>query len=92
MNEREALFLKWGNELYRDLLAGGQIEEFYGQLAADIGALYCDPSYRGFCNGWVDGWRDAGEAFGAWFGDPRSTVPGTGRAPVYFWARLVLEK
>jgi hypothetical protein len=92
MNEREALFLKWGNELYRDLIASGQIEEFYGQLAADIGALYCDPNYHDFCNGWVNGWRNAGESLGAWFGDPRSTVPGTGKALVYFIAIFVLEK
>jgi hypothetical protein len=92
MNEQEEKFLNVGNKLYRDLLATGQIEEFYGQMAADVGALYCDPSHRGFCNGWVGGWQSAGTAFGTWFGDPRSRIPLINQAPVYFVARLYLEK
>jgi len=90
INKREQLFLKVGDNLYRNLLTSGQMEEFYGQLAADIGSSYCNPTNNGFCSGWVDSFRSAGSSFGEWFGDPRSTILNI--PPVYFLARLILEK
>jgi len=91
-NEREQWFLNAGNDLYRDLLQSGEIEEFYGQLAADVASVTCVPSLTGICNYSTENWRNIGTSFGAWFGDPRSTDPIFGKAPVYYIARLILDK
>jgi hypothetical protein len=88
MSDREELFLWAGNNLYRDLLASEQIEEFYGVLGANAGALACPPIAKLSCAG---GGYVVGYMFGGWFGDPRSTDPIFGRAPVYYLAVLILE-
>jgi hypothetical protein len=90
INEREKLFLYVGDTFYRDLLAADEMESFYGQLAADVGAVTCPPVFPGFCGLWVNEWQNAGIVTGGWFGDPRSKDPVLGKAPVYYLARLIL--
>ncbi|MEW6285400.1 MAG: RHS repeat-associated core domain-containing protein [Chloroflexota bacterium] len=86
-NWREDIFVFVGDKFYRDLLASGQMEESYGLAGAHAGMI-CGPLAAACATvGYISGYR-----IGEWFGDPRSTVPFTDKAPVYFLAITILEK
>jgi hypothetical protein len=92
MNLREYAFLKIGNR-YRSWLKNQTGDDVFGALAADLGGtrysglgLVCDSCYGEV----VDQYSWLGSSFGTWFTDPRRAI--FGKAPVFFFARFVLEK
>jgi RHS repeat-associated protein len=87
-NWREKLFLFLGDKLYRDLLASGQMEKTYSTVGEMAGMISCGPLALTCATvGYIGGYK-----IGEWFGDPRSTVPFTDKAPVYFLTVAILEK
>jgi hypothetical protein len=64
------------------------MEESYGAAGAYAGTAVCGTLASACATvGYIGGYK-----IGEWFGDPRSTVPFTDKAPVYFLAVAILEK
>jgi hypothetical protein len=94
MNEREKLFLEAG-DVYRGWLKNQTGDDFFGMLAGGIGGMINLPLLP-ICGSCyiltVTQYYTGGSAFGNWFTDPRSTLPIVNKAPVYYFARIILEK